>query len=364
MNNELKDHCLALFFTRGMSLQKWCRNGTLTREVAFYNCLAQHFKKIYFFTYGNKNELNYQKYLKPNIRIISKNSRFSPLIYSLLIPLYRRRILKRCSFFKSNQTDGAWSAYLAKLVNPKAKFVFRSGFPWSLFVRYENKLLYPFVYLLETWLCRASDLALGAYLPEKSRPKMQTIPNWVDTNLFKPQNRKPKAKNRIVFVGRLHKQKNLSSLINALKGTNIALDLIGEGPLKKSLKQTAKKQKVRVDFKGKIEHNKLPQVLDRYPIFVLPSSYEGSPKSLLEAMACGLACVATSVPGSRAIITHGKTGLLAKPEAQSLHKNIIYLINNPRLQKVLGQAARKSVVQNYSLKKTAAKEAKIYAKLI
>ena len=345
-------------------MQKWNRDGTLTREAALYNLLAQHFKKIYFFTYGNKNELNYQKYLKPNIKIVFKNSRFSPLIYSFLIPFYHRRILKRCSFFKSNQTDGAWSAYFAKLVNPKAKFVFRSGFPWSLFLRSENKLFYPLVYLLEKWLCRASDLALTASLLEKSRSKIKTLPNWVDTNLFKSQNRKPKARNRIVYLGRLHKQKNLFSLINALKGTKVALDLIGKGPLKKSLEQTAKNQKVRVDFKGKIEHNELPQTLTRYPIFVLPSSYEGCPKSLLEAMACGLACVATTVPGSREIITHKKTGLLAKPNAQSLRKNILNLINNPKQQKNLGQAARKFILKNHSLDKIAAKEVKLYENLI
>ena len=55
---HLKNKKLAFFFTLGMSLELWEKIGTIKREVAIYNKLSYEFEKIYFFTYGNKNEDN------------------------------------------------------------------------------------------------------------------------------------------------------------------------------------------------------------------------------------------------------------------------------------------------------------------
>src|SRR3546814_18364330 len=75
-------------------------------------------------------------------------------------------------------------------------------------------------------------------------------------------------------------------------------------------------------------------------IFVLPSSYEGHPKTLLEAMACGAAVIGTDVPGIREVIEDGRTGLLCAPTAAALRDAIERLLSDEPLRRRLGGHAR------------------------
>jgi hypothetical protein len=61
---------LALFFTTSISLQVWEKNGVLSREIKPYIELSHFLEKIYFITYGGVEDLKYQKFLPPNIRIL------------------------------------------------------------------------------------------------------------------------------------------------------------------------------------------------------------------------------------------------------------------------------------------------------
>ncbi len=116
----------------------------------------------------------------------------------------------------------------------------------------------------------------------------------------------------IVFVGRLVAQKNVESLIDAMQGFDSELTIVGDGPLRADLERRA--AGLRVTFAGVVPNENLPGLLNRHELFVLPSRYEGMPKVLLEAMACGLACVATDIPGNRDLIVDGESGLLCAPD--------------------------------------------------
>ncbi len=74
------------------------------------------------------------------------------------------------------------------------------------------------------------------------------------------------------------------------------------------------------------------------------------PNALLEAMACGLSCVATRVSGSEDIIEHGANGLLVEPgDYEGMAKAILTLLGDPLLAKAFGRAARLRIEQAYSL---------------
>ena len=86
-------------------------------------------------------------------------------------------------------------------------------------------------------------------------------------------------------------------------------------------------------------------------IFVLPSLYEGHPKTILEAMACGASVVGADSPGIRELIRHGKTGYLCGTDPQSIRVALEELLAHLTLRRELGSNARQYVVENYSLAK-------------
>ena len=100
-------------------------------------------------------------------------------------------------------------------------------------------------------------------------------------------------------------------------------------------------------------------------IIVLPSYREGLPKVLLEAAACGRPVITTDVPGCRAAIEEGKTGLLVPPrDSLSLADKIEYLLGNKELLKKMGNAGRKLAEEHFSLDKVVSAHLKIYSSLI
>jgi glycosyltransferase involved in cell wall biosynthesis len=105
-----------------------------------------------------------------------------------------------------------------------------------------------------------------------------------------------------------------------------------------------------VDFRGRIANDDLPRLLNEAEVFVLPSLYEGNPKALLEAMACGLPVLATNVEGNREVVQHGVTGYLCKDtSAESLREGIEKLLADERLRNTLGRNAREFIEREYAL---------------
>ena len=94
----------------------------------------------------------------------------------------------------------------------------------------------------------------------------------------------------------------------------------------------------------------VPAYLRAADIFVLPSRREGLPVALLEAMACGLPCVASRLPGSTdTIIEHGVNGLLTPPgDAAALTQAIASLLGDAAEGRRLGSAARATATQRFS----------------
>ena len=198
--------------------------------------------------------------------------------------------------------------------------------------------------------------------------KVKYLSNGVDIDLYRPAapGEKEKVKSSlklgsgpvILYVGRLHKIKNLDVLIDGYgqMTTDIPgarLLMIGSGPEETALKkQVAAKQ-----LTGKVIF--LPMQEDVRPflqaadIFVLPSQREGIANALLEAMACGLAPVVSNVGGNKELIQEGFNGLLVEPRnASALAAALSRVAADEKSRIILGAAARQKVTGHYSLAAT------------
>ncbi|NHI94821.1 MAG: glycosyltransferase [Candidatus Lokiarchaeota archaeon] len=370
---NFENFTLGLFFTRDISLEKWYKQGIFKREIKLYEKLSLHFKHIYLFTYGNQNDLKLKRLLPKNISIIPKKIPMNSTLYSVLLPLLNWKLLRKIDIYKSNQLDGAWTAAISKLIFKK-NYLNRSGYILSLFQSESGSGLFKNIItkILEKFsLISADQIEIASkrdlyYLKKNLKLKNKNIninPNFVDINLFKNKDLK-KLENSIVYVGRLEKQKNLFSLINAISNTKFELHLIGEGNLKEELIKHAQQKNSNVIFEGYIVNEEIPNFINKFEVFILPSYYEGMPKSLIEAMACGLPVIGTRVKGIKELIYNNKNGILCDLDSNSIKKAIINLMENQELKKRLGKNASLFIKDNFSFEKIYKNEIIILNKMI
>jgi glycosyltransferase involved in cell wall biosynthesis len=363
----------ALFFTRGITLSTWEKNGMLEREIKPYQELAKYFSRIYLFTYGLDSEKRFQSYFPANVVIVTKPKYIPSLVYSLVIWYLHRGILKNVDILKTNQMDGSWAAVLAKKVYG-SQLIIRCGYEWLLFIerkrfaplkrfiaRVVEKLSYNKADHIIVTSNEARDFVQARFGIANDR--ISVIPNYVDTERFKPFDI-AKERGRIIYVGRLNSQKNLFNLVCALEGQNLRLVLIGDGDFKEELRTLCISKGIQADFRGNLPQLALPEELNRSEVFILPSIYEGNPKVLLEAMSCGLACIGTNVSGIREVITDGVDGLLCETDPQSLRAAITRLFQDKELRDILGRNARQKIIDNNALPSFIRKECEIYDTLI
>lgn len=369
---------LGLFFTWDVSLAIWQEKGLLQREVRFYEELSDKGVEVTFYTWGGEADDDIAQTI-PSIHVVPLHKDCkrpaNKLLRALISPLAvwkARDDLRRVDILKTNQMWGGWAPVLAKWISGKPLIV-RNGFELYQFtiMQGHSALRRAFVYALSWMTYKSADLICVATEEDRQfviktfavAPEMISLrPNWIDTDRFSPQSVAVKD-NHILFVGRLTEQKNLKELIRAVAGTNWGLDIAGDGELKSELQVYAQEIGAKVTFLGSLPNDQLPLLYSSYPVFVLPSHYEGNPKTLLEAMSCGCACVGTDVPGIRNLIADWKTGVLSSPVAGGLKDAIATLMNDADLRRSVGQAARQQIIETQTLDSLVARELASYTTL-
>jgi phosphatidylinositol alpha-mannosyltransferase len=190
------------------------------------------------------------------------------------------------------------------------------------------------------------------------------VHNGVDDSFVYSGRRSIHAKARLLFVGRLAAQKNLSLLLRALDGVSDRFEttLVGCGELEADLKAAATQLRLSdVRFYGVAQGAELVTLYREADVFVLPSVVEGMPLVLLEAMAMGLPIVATDVPGSRDLVTHDRNGLLvAADDPSALREALLSVTTDPERYQRMSEAARERAGR-YSWEAASAEFERIYA---
>lgn len=194
--------------------------------------------------------------------------------------------------------------------------------------------------------------------------RIAVIPNGVEEKFFNPARRLPRARPRLLFVGRLAVQKNIPLLLGALAGISDRFEttLAGDGELEARLKDLAARLELKnVTFHGRADGAELRDLYRSADIFVLPSEREGMPLVLLEALAAGLPVVATDIPGNRDVIVDGVHGVLVPSgDASALRKALLSVSADLRGYQRMSAASRGLAAQ-YSWAAVGAAVEKLYA---
>ncbi len=198
-------------------------------------------------------------------------------------------------------------------------------------------------------------------------PKLELIMNGVDTVRYAPNlaaadtpwtgiGKKPFV---IGTVGRLQDVKDQATLIEAFallcaqRGAarqDLRLAIVGDGPLRERLAQKAEQAGVAdlVWFPG--ARNDIPELMRSFDLFALSSIAEGTPVTLLEAMACGRPVVATKVGGIPEVVQIGVNGaLVPAANPQALADALARYVDDPARVTQHGAAARATIERHYSV---------------
>lgn len=188
------------------------------------------------------------------------------------------------------------------------------------------------------------------------------LPNFVKN--FENGEERSDEENRkeisIVYFGRLSREKGLLTLLKAVKilqdnhTVTIKVNIIGEGPLKDTLRKNAQNEKIHnIQFLGYMKDEALYREIKKSRVVILPSEwYENNPISVLESFALGKPVIGTNIGGIPELVKTDITGLIFEPgNAKDLAEKIKYVLDNPEKIVTMGENARSFVEQELNAEK-------------
>jgi glycosyltransferase involved in cell wall biosynthesis len=216
----------------------------------------------------------------------------------------------------------------------------------------------------DRFVCVSRDSARLAVEQGVPASKVCTIWNGIDTTRF--VNRGPRGDGPVVIVARLVPEKDMETLLRAAdlvrrEDASFRLEIAGDGVCLPQLRACAADLKLDgcVRFLGQTRD--VAAVLARAQLFVLSSISEGVSLTLLEAMATGLAVVATNVGGNPEVVADGETGLLVPPrDPAALAVAILNLRRNTGERTRLGLAGRERVEEHFDVRRMVANYEELY----
>ena len=163
----------------------------------------------------------------------------------------------------------------------------------------------------------------------------------------------------VLYVGRLVRGKGIGDLLDALATVQeVAVVIVGDGPMRSYLETKAKMHDGDVHFVGRV--NDPGPYYARADVVVLPSRMEAFPITLVEAAAHGKPVIATTAGGIPEVVRHGETGLLVEFGNVAELKHALEHMRDPEERREMGQAGRRAWETRFSPEQLAEAVAKIY----
>jgi glycosyltransferase involved in cell wall biosynthesis len=178
--------------------------------------------------------------------------------------------------------------------------------------------------------------------------KVVYLPNFVRLEHFSPSYES--KEDSIVYVGRLSQEKGIGTLIDAVRGLDVQLKIIGDGPLREVL---GKRVPGNVSFLGYMAQEQLKDEVGNSIALVIPSEwYENNPRVVIEAFSMGKPAIGARIGGIPELVKDGKTGYTFESgNTEDLRIKIEYLLQNPNLGIEMGKNARRFVEDNFNSEK-------------
>ena len=166
-----------------------------------------------------------------------------------------------------------------------------------------------------------------------------------------------------LFVGRLSEEKGVRTLVAAWQrlGSGIPLRVVGDGPLRAELEAQVsrlglsrvwrgKPAATSISFHGRLTPDHVTPVMKRARFLVFPSElYEGMPRTIIEAFACGVPVIASRLGAMQEIVEDGRTGLHFTPgDADDLAAKVEWAWTHPEQMETMGRAARAEYEAKYT----------------
>lgn len=211
--------------------------------------------------------------------------------------------------------------------------------------------------------------AVSRFLKEKTltnydiEKDIQVIPNFVDTKLFKPnsdcsfrKNIAGKGEKILVHTSNFRQVKRVADAIRIFdsvqKEIPSKLILVGDGPDRSECERLVRQLNLvdKVKFLGK--QDGLVEILNASDVFLIPSQSESFGLAALEAMACGVPAVSSSVGGLPELIGHNESGYIAEiGDIERMTKYVIELLTNEKKYRIFSQNARERAVRKFDTDK-------------
>jgi len=244
-----------------------------------------------------------------------------------------------------------------------------------------GRLILPLFKRSDAVVCISNEIHNELMTVGTSPRAIYRIPNAVDAKKFKPFDEGSRERWRrqrhiaadapvVMFSGRLVERKGLDNLIDAWTEVHGAfpeahLFILGSGTLQPDSVEGRIRERIRSTGMRHIHLEGQTATPEKYlgvaDVFVFPSRREGFPNALLEAMASGLAIVATRIGGVTDLVQDSRTGLLYDVnDASQLAEKMKILLGNRNLRVEIGRRARRHVLCHYDFESIASKYMQLY----
>jgi len=227
--------------------------------------------------------------------------------------------------------------------------------------------------------------------------KIRVIPNGIDMNEYQPRTnpsllasyRIDPEKPFLIFVGRITRQKGIIHLVNAIRyiSPGVQIVLCAGAPdtqeIEREMEEKVKEARTQTPNEIIWIHQWVPRsdlitLYSHASVFICPSIYEPFGIVNLEAMACGIPVVASSVGGIPEVVIHDETGILVtfdpmntqsweprEPEkfSKDLANAVNHLLSSPEKKRTMGAKSRERVEKHFTWESIARQTLKFYKEL-